>query len=141
MTADLQEAPATASYDGLTLELAREDSGVLARRHTRECLCAWQLDRLVGDAMQIVMELLANVREHTDSLSVTVDIILRPALLLIEVTDYDRRQLPIVLPEKQGDVLAEGGHGLELVAALSKVHGFVRNPGAGLTRFAVIEVA
>jgi len=140
MAADLQDAPVTKAHAQLTLELARSDSGDRARRLTEECLHTWGLEALSYTAKLVVMELFTNVIDHTNSALATVCLYPRSTFVVIEVTDYDPRQVPIVQAEGV-DELPESGRGMFLVAALARMHGHIGNPGGGWTRFAVIEVA
>ncbi|MCG5215489.1 ATP-binding protein [Streptosporangium soli] len=86
------------------------------RRIVRSQLAVWKRSHLADDAALGVNELLANVHKHASSNDCTL--LLRPYLdgVHIRVSDTDRRK-----PEmRQPSWDSQDGHGLHLVAAMSR---------------------
>ncbi|WP_073785193.1 ATP-binding protein [Streptomyces uncialis] len=92
-----------------------------ARSLVAAALGAWGLDELRVDTQQIVTELVTNVLDHTNCLSLRLDI--RRAgkgVVRVEVSDRSR-----FVPElRNPDARSENGRGLLMVGVLSKRWGY-----------------
>jgi anti-sigma regulatory factor (Ser/Thr protein kinase) len=97
--------------------------------HVRRLVAAqlrhWELDPLVDCCALAVTELLANVHEHAGpDKRCTVELVLLEDRLTVSVRDHDPR-----LPQlRDRELLATGGRGLALVAALSEGWGVSTAP-------------
>lgn len=134
----------TPSYPRASISLAvrQEDTGARMRRFAE----AWLREQGLADEADrvnlIVCEYAQNVYKHTDSPTVWVSLAWRRPQLLITVSDNGHP-----LPGTSGPWLrdrgleAPDGRGLRLVYILSNLMWDRANPGAGLSRYALLELA
>ncbi|MER6912201.1 ATP-binding protein [Streptomyces sp. NPDC000594] len=115
--------PSDASFFGAFYERS-EATPRKARDDIVRVLKDWGLDRVAGDLLLIVTELVTNSVRHTDSLEVRVNLIrLGPHSLILLVGD-DSTVLPDP-PPGMPTALADGGRGLPLIRILAHL-AFVR---------------
>ncbi|MEU7321805.1 ATP-binding protein [Streptomyces griseoviridis] len=116
-----------------------------ARRFTVRTLAAWESEHLADDARTVVGELTANAVRHarahrpldTAEAEIRLKLTLRPAHLLISVTDHGD-DLP-AYPPPAGD-LDTAGRGLRVVEALSDHWGWTRYRPTGKTVWALLPL-
>jgi anti-sigma regulatory factor (Ser/Thr protein kinase) len=89
---------------------------------------------ILGDLLLAASELAANALKHSTPAAdgtISVTVIVRAGTILIAVTDGGHPHSTPHLSPPQDD--AEGGRGLQLIAALAARWGFTRDPAASTT--------
>ncbi|WP_244884216.1 ATP-binding protein [Carbonactinospora thermoautotrophica] len=139
-------APPVVSY----LELAGLLSAVgWARRHTRDVLSAWGIERNAETVELLVSELVTNAVRHArvpdgavtyldlaEVRRISLTLRLRRDRVSVEIWDSDPQ--PPAMREQSLD--AEGGRGLFLVATLSKEWGYYHPPTGGKVVWCVVPL-
>jgi anti-sigma regulatory factor (Ser/Thr protein kinase) len=116
-----------------------------ARRHVRDVLNAWELEKEDIDTAELAAsELVSNSVHHIteafpdiDPTRVTLTLRMEYPQLTVEVADASRR-LPMINAKVPDD--SESGRGLFIVASISKDWGFYQPPTGGKVVWCIIAL-